>query len=78
MTGEDIEMTPARKPVKSSKRSPKGKAADVRANPPVGRRGKSVRPLEAKPAMGKKYDYGFRMPPEKSPWRDEGHPEVNG
>jgi hypothetical protein len=71
-------MTPARKPATSSKRSPRTKAADVRANPPVGPRGKRVRPIEAKPGMGRQYDYGFRPPPEKSPWRDEGHAEVNG
>jgi hypothetical protein len=61
-----------------SKRPAAKTAADVRSNPPVGRRGKGVRPLAAKPNMEKKYDYGFRTPPERSPWQDDGNPEVNG
>jgi hypothetical protein len=72
-------MTPGRKPARAPKRAARKKwTVDVRANPPVGPRGKSIRPLEARPGMGTKYDYGFRTPPERNPWRDEGHPEVNG
>ena len=37
-----------------------------------------VRPLRAEPAIGRRYDPGFRPPPEKSPWQDEGKPEENG
>jgi hypothetical protein len=74
-------MTPARKPVSSSKSKRPAKkkaAADVRTNPPVGTRGKSVRPLKGQPGMGQKYDYGFRPPPERNPWQDEGRPEASG
>jgi hypothetical protein len=59
-------------------KNPRGKAADVRANLPTGKRGKNVRPLHGQPAIGKNYELGFRKPPEKSPWQDEGEPEVNG
>ena len=59
-------------------KNPRAKAADVRANPPAGKRGKSVRPMPGQPAIGKSYELGFRKPPEKSPWQDEGEPEVNG
>jgi hypothetical protein len=68
----------ARKPAKSVKASSASKAADVRANPPAGRRPKNVRPLPGRPEIAKKYDFGFRTPPEKNPWIDEGDPEVNG
>jgi len=38
-----------------------------------------VRPLQAKPAIGKNYDPGFKeAPTRKSPWVDEGQPEPNG
>ena len=71
-------MRPARQPEKSARATPKSKAADPRANPPTGRRGKNVRPLQAKPEIGKNYEFGFRTPPEKNPWQDEGDPEGNG
>jgi hypothetical protein len=32
----------------------------------------NVRPLRGEPAIGRRYDPGFRPPPEKSPWQDEG------
>ena len=64
------------KPARDSK--DKDKAADVRENPPTGKRGRQVRPLQGQPAIGKNYELGFRTPPEKSPWQDEGDPEVNG
>ena len=46
--------------------------------PKVSRKMAAVRPLRAEPAAGRRYDPGFRPPPEKSPWQDEGEPEVNG
>ena len=38
----------------------------------------AVRPLRAEPAIGRRYDPGFRPPPDKNPWLDEGRPEENG
>ena len=58
-----------RKRAASSKDTPK--------QPPVlGPRGKRTRPrpLEAKPAIARRYDPGFREPRAKDPWVDEGHP----
>ena len=52
--------------------------ADVRDNPPTGKDGKADRPLAGRPEIGKDFDLGFRKPPDKSPWQDEGDPEVNG
>ena len=46
--------------------------------PKVSRKMAAVRPLRAEPAVGRRYDPGFRPPAEKSPWQDEGEPEVNG
>jgi hypothetical protein len=38
----------------------------------------AVRPLRGEPAIGRRYDLGFKPPAEKSPWVDEGRPEENG
>jgi hypothetical protein len=38
----------------------------------------AVRPMRSEPAIARRYDPGFRPPAEKSPWQDEGEPEVNG
>jgi hypothetical protein len=46
--------------------------------PRVSRKMAAVRPLRGEPGVGRRYEPGFRPPPEKSPWRDEGDPEVNG
>ena len=32
----------------------------------------AVRPLRAEPAIGRRYDPGFKPPPAKNPWRDGG------
>ena len=37
-----------------------------------------VRPLRGTPGIARRYDPGFKEPPEKSPWQDEGHPEASG
>jgi len=40
---------------------------------------RDVRPLRGAPAIGRRYDPGFKEPPEtKSPWVDEGRPEMGG
>jgi hypothetical protein len=45
----------------------------------VSRKMKDVRPLQGAPAIGRPYDPGFKQPPEtKSPWVDEGRPEMGG
>ena len=37
---------------------------------------RDVRPLRDTPAIGRRYDPGFKEPPEKkSVWQDEGRPE---
>jgi len=42
----------------------------------VSRKMRAVRPLRGAPAIGRRYDPGFKEPPErKSPWQDEGRPE---
>jgi hypothetical protein len=46
--------------------------------PKVSRKMAAVRPIRSEPAMARRYDPGFRPPAEKSPWQDEGEPEVNG
>jgi len=44
----------------------------------VSRKMRNVRPLRGTPAIGRRYDPGFKEPPEKSPWVDEGRPELGG
>ena len=44
----------------------------------VSRKMAAVRPLRGEPGIARRYDPGFRPPAEKSPWQDEGEPEVNG
>jgi hypothetical protein len=45
----------------------------------VSRKMRGVRPLRDTPAIGRRYDPGFKEPPEKkSPWQDEGRPEASG
>jgi hypothetical protein len=45
----------------------------------VSRKMRGVRPLRDAPRIGRRYDPGFKEPPEtKSPWQDEGHPEASG
>ena len=45
----------------------------------VSRKMRGVRPLPGTPAVGRRYDLGFKEPPEKkSPWQDEGRPEASG
>jgi len=45
----------------------------------VSRTMRGVRPLREAPAIGRRYDPGFKEPPEKkSPWQDEGRPEASG
>jgi len=45
----------------------------------VSRTMRAVRPLRDAPGIGRRYDPGFKEPPEKkSPWRDEGRPEASG
>jgi len=40
---------------------------------------RGVRPLRDAPRIGRRYDPGFKEPPEtKSPWQDEGRPEASG
>jgi hypothetical protein len=46
--------------------------------PKVSRSMRSVRPLRGEPAIARRYDPGFPPPRGKSPWQDEGEPEVNG
>jgi len=46
--------------------------------PKVSRKMAAVRPIHSDPAIARRYDPGFRPPAEKSPWQDEGEPEVNG
>ncbi|HXD99517.1 MAG TPA: hypothetical protein VN646_23385 [Candidatus Acidoferrum sp.] len=46
--------------------------------PKVSRKMAAVRPLRDEPGVGRRYEPGFRPPAEKSPWQDEGEPEVNG
>jgi hypothetical protein len=46
--------------------------------PKVSRKMSAVRPLRGQPGVGRRYEPGFRPPAEKSPWQDEGEPEVNG
>jgi hypothetical protein len=45
----------------------------------VSKKMRDVRPLRGAPAIGRRYDPGFKEPPEtKSPWVDEGRPELGG
>ncbi len=45
----------------------------------VSRKMRGVRPLRGGPQIGRRYDPGFKEPPEtKSPWQDEGRPEASG
>jgi hypothetical protein len=46
--------------------------------PKVSKKMAGVRPLRGEPAIGRRYDTGFKPPPEKNPWVDEGRPEENG
>ena len=46
--------------------------------PKVSRKMASVRPLRGQPGIGRRYEPGFPPPRERSPWQDEGEPEVNG
>jgi hypothetical protein len=46
--------------------------------PKVSRKMAAVRPIRREPEIARRYDPGFRQPAEKSPWQDEGEPEVNG
>ena len=46
--------------------------------PKVSKKMLNVRPLRGEAAVGRGYDPGFKSPPEKSPWQDEGHPEASG
>jgi len=40
---------------------------------------RGVRPLRGDAAIARRYDPGFKQPPErKSPWQDEGRPEASG
>ena len=56
------------------------KRASIRKStaPKVSRKMASVRPMRAEPGVARRYEPGFRPPAEKSPWQDEGEPEVNG
>ncbi|HEX3176685.1 MAG TPA: hypothetical protein VHZ49_08410 [Methylomirabilota bacterium] len=51
---------------KTSKRTRKPTA------PKVSKKMANVRPLRTDPAIGRRYDPGFKPPPPKSPWRDGG------
>jgi hypothetical protein len=44
----------------------------------VSRKMAGVRPLRGEPGIARRYDPGFPQPRGKSPWQDEGEPEVNG
>ena len=45
----------------------------------VSRKMRGVRPLRGNAQIGRRYDPGFKEPPEsKSPWQDEGRPEASG
>jgi hypothetical protein len=44
----------------------------------VSRKMANVRPLRGAPGVARRYDPGFKEPPEKSPWQDEGRPEASG
>jgi hypothetical protein len=45
----------------------------------ISRKMRGVRPLRDVPQIGRRYDPGFKEPPEtKSPWQDEGRPEASG
>ena len=59
---------------KARKRGPVRKSTA----PKVSRKMAAVRPIRTEPAIARRYDPGFRPPTEKSPWQDEGEPEVNG
>jgi len=59
---------------KSRKRGPIRKSTA----PKVSRKMAAVQPIRSEPAIGRRYDPGYRPPAAKSPWQDEGEPEVNG
>ena len=44
----------------------------------VSRKMAAVRPMKAKPAIGRPYDLGFKPPPDPNAEAGEGEPEVNG
>jgi hypothetical protein len=46
--------------------------------PKVSKKMAGVRPLRGTPGIARRYDPGFKEPPEKSPWQDEGRPETGG
>jgi hypothetical protein len=46
--------------------------------PKVSRKMDRVRPLAAEPAMGRRYDPGFKSPSDVDHEVGEGEPEVNG
>ena len=70
-------MAAARKPAasKAGARKPAaGKSTAAKVSKPMA----GVRPLRGTPSVARPYSPGFKPPPEKSPWQDEGRPETNG
>jgi hypothetical protein len=61
-------------------RSPRTSGKKAHEPPALGPRRKPVkpRPLKGQPSVGAEYDPGLPVPPDKSPWQDEGRPETNG
>jgi hypothetical protein len=57
-----------------------GKRRKIRKStaPRVSRKMAAVRPLRGEPGVARRYERGFRPAPDRSPWQDEGEPEVNG
>ncbi len=51
-----------------------GKSIPAKVSKPMA----GVRPLKGTPSVARPYSPGFKPPPEKSPWQDEGRPETNG
>jgi hypothetical protein len=51
------------KPVKRARKPTASKVSRKMAN---------VRPIRSEPATARRYEPGFRPPPEKNPWQDEG------
>jgi hypothetical protein len=58
----------------AARKKPAGKPSPAKLAKPMA----SVRPMKGTPSMARPYSPGFKPPPEKSPWQDEGRPETAG
>jgi hypothetical protein len=56
---------------------PRPRKKPIRKQEPekVSRKMANVRPARDQGSARKRYDPGYKPPPEKSPWQDEGYPE---